>query len=252
MTDMEAKMCFSEEELDSYGENTAASELRKRIEQHLPSCKSCSEEVKAQQSVRNFLRQKPANDLPGPHPKYEEMEDFHYRRLDEARRHDLLKHLVACRSCRDFLEIIREVKLEEEGKVPSPFAIPQKLLPELEAYYVKYRIRTIAEAVIQKSLPQMQDFFKTVWEKIANLPELGMPQPKKYSLAGALGFTHLKPDSPESDILRIITTLEGSLPKAGEKEDKEKVLKKIRGIARKNKLKREIEDNLVESTEKFF
>ncbi len=244
-------MCFSTEQLDIYVEKTADEKLAKEIEEHLPTCKACNDEVRERLAFKKFLTQKFV--MPDtPHPDFEDVEAFYYDRLSKEKNKVVLDHLFFCEDCKESLDVVRTGRMIEEGKIAVPVEFPAKLSPKLEAYFMKSRIKKIILKVVQKRFPDMQEFFRTVWEKLSGLPELAFLLPKKLDLAGALGFSDLKAETPESDILKMIITMEDVLPKISEKEDVKEVVKRIRGSAKKNKLKSDLVEDLVEITQKLF
>lgn len=79
-----------------------------------------------------------------------------------------------------------------------------------------------------------------------------MPFPKESNLIGAFGFSGSEPDAPEYQILSVIKTLEDLTKKAAEHEDFKTIAKRIRSSAKKNRVKPDLVDDLVEFSKPYF
>jgi hypothetical protein len=236
-------MCFSNEQLDSYVENTAHEKLRKEIEEHLPKCKTCFKDVKERLIFKRLLSLN-LGTPGGPHPDFEDIENFYHNKLGEEKEAEIVNHLLYCDDCRESLEIVRTKQMIEQGEMPGYEKAPEKLPPKLDVHFVKNRVKEIASGVVQKRFADKQGFFTKLWDKLSAMPEMVLPRTPE--LVGALGISSLEEDTPESDIFKIITTLEDAEKKIDEKDDSKKAMRKIRRSAKKNSVKSELIDDLIQ------
>lgn len=243
-------MCFSKEQLDGYVEDTIDEELRIAIEEHLATCKACSDVVKERTIFKKFLTQK-LEEAETPHPDFEDIESFYYNKLEKKRAKEVLDHLSYCGDCSETLNSIRTGQMIEEGKIPSYVEFPEKLPPKLEAYLRKNKIKETVLAIIQKKFPDNHEVFKNLWHDIWTLSEMNLP--KKVYLAGVLKtLEDLKPETAKFQIFKIIETLEDASEGIDEEDDTKTIIEKIRSTAKKNKLKHELLDDLIESAKLHF
>lgn len=242
-------MCFSIEQLDRYVENNADEELRKAIEEHLTTCRDCSNEVKERSLFKKFLIHNLGRP-DTPHPDFEDIEAFYHNKLAKEKEKEVAGHLIWCDDCRESLDIIKEDPSLEELSIPALLEVPKKLSPKLKAHFIKNMIQEIALEVVRKRFPDKKEFFNNLWDRLLSIP--GMAFPKKSNLIGAFGFSESEPDAPEYQILSVIKTLEDFTKKAAEQENFKTIAKRIRSSAKKNRVKPDLVDDLIEFSKSYF
>jgi hypothetical protein len=242
-------MCFSEEQLDSYAENNADEILRKEIEEHLKTCQGCYAQVTEMTALKRFISQR-FGKSEGSHPSPKEIEDFCYGRTDKEKTLGVLEHVSLCDECHELLQEMRaEQTLVQEGKIPQ-LATPTKLSPRLEASFVKYVIKETANEIVHRRFLDKKEFLDKFWNEILSLAETALPG--KSSLVGALGFSELDRDTPEFQILCVIKTLDDFTRKTTGQEDFKTNAKTIRSLAKKNGVRPELVDDIIELTTPYF
>lgn len=242
-------MCFSEEQLDSYLEDNTDGKLRKEIDQHLETCKTCRGELEERAAFKALMIQKPEKSM-GPHLILKDIDEFLSNKVSKEQEAKIIDHLIHCEECHKDFEIrkIEENLIQEEEA--SNVETPANLPPKLSAFFMKYVIKESVSEVIRKRFPDKNEFLNKFWDQLLELSEIFLPG--KPNLVGALGFSDLKPDAPEYQILGMIKTLNDSARQINENDDSEKVAGKIRASAKQNRLKKHLMNDLIESTKPYF